>query len=142
MIKTTQLIFAFCLLLVASVNANHSTRSIAPFDEILLSGNIDVMLIEGNEESVAIRDREEKVSVSVSNGVLKVKRKKPLKIKEYEDRAIQVQITYKTLRKLKAAKGAEVTSRTTMSGDQLMLDFNTGAIGEFEVDLGNLEVKV
>lgn len=139
--KTIQLIFACCLL-VSTVNASSIVKNVSPFDEVVLSGNIDVLLVMGNEEKVEIRKEEDKISISVSNGVLKVKRKKPLKIKEYEQSPIEVRITYKVLRRVKASAGTEVTQQETMTADQMMLDFNSGAEGNFEVDMGNVEIKV
>ncbi|MEM8909306.1 MAG: DUF2807 domain-containing protein, partial [Bacteroidota bacterium] len=136
----------FALLLLVSIlgnlQADSSNERIAPFDELILSGNIDVLLVKGDVEAVDIKSEAEKVSISVNSGVLKVKRKKPLKIKSYKQRPIQVVITYQVLRRVKAASGAEVTNRATLTGDQLVLDFNSGAHGDFVVDLGDLEIKV
>jgi len=134
--KSTLLPLIFALLLANLTFANPTTSTLAPFDEVILSGNIDVLLVPGDTESVDIEEKEEKISVNVSGGVLKVKRKNPLKIKEYQQRPIQVMITYKVLRRVKAAAGAEVNHRSTISGDQLKLDFNSGSHGNFEVDMG------
>ena len=140
--KTTLFSLLFCFLLSNVVFADNYVEPVSPFDEIILSGNIDVLLVEGTEESVEVRNKEEKISISVSGGVLKVKRKKPLKIKEYKQDPIQVLINYKVVRRVKASSGSSVTHRSVISGDQLVLDFNSGAHGAFDVDLGNLEVKV
>ena len=70
--KTTLFSLLFCFLLSNAVFADNYVEPVSPFDEIILSGNIDVLLVEGTEESVEVRNKEEKISISVSGAAMSV----------------------------------------------------------------------
>ena len=122
--------------------ANPTIHHLDPFDEISVSGNVNVYLESGNEESVEISEKNHKISVEVSRGVLKIKRKKPLKIKEYKDEAIDIKITYRKLRRIRGASGSTISNSEAIKGDQLKLDFHSGAQGRMLVNVNDLDLSV
>lgn len=122
--------------------ANPTILHLDPFDEISVSGNVNVYLESGNEESVEISEKNHKISVEVSRGVLKIKRKKPLKIKEYKDEAIDIKITYRKLRRILGASGSTISNSEAIKGDQLKLDFHSGAQGRMLVNVNDLDLSV
>lgn len=132
----------FAIALLIGAQTLYAQSDLQYFDGIDLRGNIDVVLVQGNETSIEIDkyDRN-RVSVSVEKGILSVKRKKPLKIKEYEDDAIDIRITYQKLNELKARSGAHVRNQESIQSNHLHIDLNSGAKAKLTLDAGDLEVK-
>ena len=131
-----------CLLATTNLSAQSYSKNVDAFDEIVLSGNLEVVLNKGNEELVSVKDEKEKISVYVEQGVLKIKRKKPLRIKEYQEDPIRVSVTYKILRRIKANSGADVSNKAPIEVDQLTLDFNSGANGNLDVNVNDIDIAV
>ncbi len=124
-----------------SAFANITILNVDPFDEISVSGNVNVYLEMGNEESVEIREKDHKITIEVSNGVLKIKRKNPLKIKEYKGEPVDIKITYRKLRRVRGAAGSTISNSKKITGDQLKLDFHSGAQGRILVDVNDLDLS-
>jgi len=135
-------LFSLLSFFTISLQAQYYSNTVDTFDELILSGNIEVLLEKGEEESVSVKSEKEKLNVYVERGVLRVKRKKPLRIKEYQAHPIQVTVTYKVLRRVKANAGADVTNKQVLTGDQLTLDFNSGSGGNLDVDVNDVHISV
>lgn len=115
-------------------------NALAPFDEIILSGNVSALLVEGEEESIEIKNDEDRLEFYVEGKSLKVKATDLVKYNKTP--TIKVIITYKKLRGLKARAGASAFTEQPISGDALDLRFSTGASGEIEVQQNSLEINV
>lgn len=116
------------------------TKSLSPFDEIILSGNVSALLVEGEEESIDIKNDEGRLDFYVEGKSLKVKATDLVKYNKTP--TIKVIITYKKLRGLRARAGASAYTEQPISGDKLELRFSSGASGEIEVAQNSLEINV
>lgn len=134
-------VFSAALFLLSTSFANATTILLQdPFDEALFSGNVEVTLVEGDNPNVKIHKNESQIKVDVEGGVLKVKRKKTLDLKDYKGEAtIKITVTYQKLRTISAYAGAVITGKDILVGDQLQLDINSGAKGDFDVEVNALE---
>ena len=133
------------LLLFFSVGNNTTLVAQADleyFNGIDLKGNIEVNLVYGTETGVDIDKYDwSKVSLEVDRGILSVKRKKPFKIKEYENEAIKVTITYNKLNSIKARAGAHLRADHTLKSQHLHIDLNSGAEARLTIEAGELEAS-
>jgi len=125
-----------------SAFANPTIVQVEPFDEISVSGNVNVYLESGNTEEVEISEKDHKITVEVSNGVLRIKRKNPLKIKEYKGEPVDIKVTYRKLRRVRGAAGSTISNSEAITGDQLRLNFHSGAQGRMLVDVNDLDISV
>jgi len=135
---------AFLLLLfsIGNTNALTAQADLEYFNAIDLRGNLEVNLAYGSETGVDIDKYDwSKVSLEVNGGVLTIKRKKPFKIKEYEDDAIKVTITYNKLNSIKARAGAKLRADHTLNSQHLHLDLNSGAEARLTIEAGELEAS-
>ncbi|MEM1322416.1 MAG: head GIN domain-containing protein [Bacteroidota bacterium] len=141
--KNTVKNWGFLLSLLAiSFSTLSAQQSLEPFDEVYLKGNIKVYLQEGEDYQVDVDKYDDsKLSITVDRGILKIKRKKLLNYKQYEDEPIRIDITYKRLRGIKATAGTQVRNVGTIKGDQLEVDFGSGAQGKLELDVNDLQAE-
>ena len=131
------------VLLSLSIITNDSfafSKSLSPFDEIVLSGNVSALLIEGETESIEIQNDKDRLDFYVEGKTLKLKAKDL--IQYHKTPAVKVIITYRKLRTIKARAGASAFTETPIKGDQLELRFSSGASGKIEVMQNSLEVTV
>lgn len=120
----------------------HASKSLAPFDEIVATGNVLIDLVEGDEEAIKIKKGEDQIKVDVNAGVLRIRRKKMYDFKIYKkDETIKVKVTYRQLRSITGNAGAEYTAARALTGDQLKLNMNSGAGGEFKVSVNALKLQ-
>jgi len=137
--KNVLLIFSILLASVSMLSAN--SISVDPFNEIRVWGNLKVILMESEDERVNVEHGLNDVDISVENGVLRVKRDKPLHIDSYDSPAIEVVIEYQKIYGLRAAAGAHVKNAQKIVGDQLWLEFVSGAQGKLVVEVNDLDIK-
>jgi len=135
-------IFGICLLSFLTIASTvfADTKSLSPFDEIILSGNVSALLVEGEEESIEIRNDADRLDFYVEGKSLKVKATDLVKYNKTP--TVKVIITYKKLRALKARAGASAYTEEAISGDELDLRFSSGASGEIEVTQSSLDINV
>ncbi len=117
------------------------TMTLAHFDQIIATGIIEVTLQQGNEEKLVLVtndfDRDD-VKVMVTEGVLKIFVVKSL----IKDAKIEVFVTYKQLRRIKANTGASVSSENIIEIDKLDLKANSGARIELELQVNDLHARL
>lgn len=128
------------LLAVLSITTTAFAKSLSPFDEIILSGNVSALLVEGEEEGIDIKNDDNRLDFYVDGRALKIKAKDLVQYNKTP--TIKVIITYKKLRAIKVRAGASAYTQDAISGDQLELRFSSGASGEIEVQQNSLEVGV
>lgn len=132
-------VLVFTLSLTVAFATDYTNLS--HFDELIVSGSLDVQLVEGDETSVSIDEDDGNIEVTVKSGVLKVKRKKLYDYKQYE-KPIDVVITYKKLRTIEARAGSEVVTKSALKASQCRLRFSSGAQGRLNLDIDDLQVNV
>lgn len=114
-------------------------RTLAPFDELSVIGNIEVVLEEGEEEKAVIYTKnidENDVSISVKGDVLKIRLYKTV-FKNNED--VKIEITYRKLRIVKGSAGAHVYNNSTLEGDKIIARAHSGAKVDLSVNVDALD---
>ncbi len=134
-------LLSISLVLVSIFQLNARSISVADFDQVRIWGNLKVILVESEENRVNVEYDMHEVDINVENGVLKVKRDKPLSIDSHEGRAIEVVIEYQRLNGLRAAAGARVKTSNTIIGDHLEVEFVSGAQGKLSIEVNDLDLK-
>lgn len=129
----------FVLISVFQLNAR--SISVSDFDQVRIWGNLKVVLMESEENKVNVEYDLHEVDISVENGVLKVKRDKPLNIDSHDSHAIEVVIEYQRLNGLRAAAGARVSTAKAIVGDHLEMEFVSGAQGKIVIEVNDLDLK-
>lgn len=115
-------------------------KSLSPFDEIILSGNVSALLVAGDEETIDIKNDADRLDFFVEGKTLKIKATDLVQYNKTP--TVKVIITYKKLRGLRARAGASAYTEQPISGDQLNLKFSSGASGEIEVAQNSIDITV
>lgn len=116
-----------------------STFGLKPFDEINVSGNIELIVQEGDEEKISFSTEgvsEDKLNVTTKNGILKLRISNGVYKKSQK---AYVTITYKVLRAIKASAGSQITANNSLLGDKLEFRTHSGATMELEVEVNSVE---
>lgn len=135
------LFIAILFLSVISLSAQ-SSRTTGPFDELIVSGKLNVLIEQSDNEEVVIYEEgysEGDVNISLRNGVLKVSSVDGW-IKK-DNRRIPVRINYKHLHKIRVSAGAKLQSDQTIIVDQFEIKAGSGAEVELKVELKTLEAN-
>lgn len=122
-----------------SIVHGQNTLSLDPFDEINVTGNVEVVLAEGDMEAATLEVEnipEDKVQVRVKGGVLKIKLVESI---FYKNEEVRVYVTYRALRALRAEAGALVESKNVIEGDELLARVGTGARVHLRVEVNSLD---
>ncbi len=134
-------LLSISLVLISIFQLNARSISVSDFDQVRIWGNLKVMLMESDENRVNVEYDLHEVDISVENGVLKVKRDKPLNFSSHDSQAIEVVIEYQRLNGLRVAAGAQVSSARTIMGDRLEVEFLSGAQGKIAIEVNDLDLK-
>ena len=135
------LIAIFLLFIWLTKAIGQSNYTLEPFDDISITGNIDVLLKKGDSETAEVKAYgipEDKVTVRVSNGTLKLKLLNSI---FYKDDEVRIIVTYKNLRGLRAQAGATVKSDHIIEGDKLEIAGNSGAKIDLEIKVNALDAS-
>jgi len=114
-------------------DANAQKRTLnASFTGIDVSNGIDLYLTQGNEESVAVSASEEKyierIKTVVEAGVLKIYfENKGINIVINDKRKLRAYVSFKTLEKLHASSGADVSIQNSIDVANLDVKFTSGS---------------
>ena len=136
------LILAALTVLTFSVNAQEML-DLSKFDEIIASGDVDVVLQQGEATAVEVfanGNDEQNIKIHVNEGILKINLLKSL-IKS-SHRSVKVVVTFTKLNRIKAYAGAEIESESTIMISRLQLRLNSGAEMYLNVEADDLEVVV
>ena len=128
------LFIALFFLSIGNLSAQSSSRIVGPFDELIVSGKLNVLIEQGDSEGVEIYEdgySEGDVNISLRNGVLKVSSVERWMNKD--NRRIPVRVSYKYLHKIRVSAGAELQSDQTIVADQFEIKAGSGA--EVELDI-------
>ncbi len=127
---------------ISNVNAQDDVRSLRSFDEIVITGRIEVELQQGEEGKAEVYTRNvspDNVTIEINRGILKLGRFNTLWKK---DEDVRIVITYKQLRSIKAHAGAKVNAKSIIEGDKLKIRSNSGAEMELELQMKALDATV
>lgn len=132
------------LALICAFNLSaQSARSVGSFDEIIISGKLDVLLEKGEEEKVYIYEEgrsEGEVNISTRGNTLKLSLLDGwLKA---DDRPIPVRVVYTDIRKVRCTAGAQVSSDEAISARHLELKAGSGAEVELKLEVKTLDANV
>lgn len=135
--KLAKSIFILSILALSGLSQIQAqdTRSLSPFDELSVIGNIEVTLEKGDEEKAVIYTKNidlDDVSVSVKGNVLKLRLLKSVFHKNDE---VKIAITYQNLRIIKGSAGAKITNNSTLEGDKILTRAHSGAVVDLSLSV-------
>ncbi len=116
-------------------------RKVGSFDKVKASKGINVTLIEGTKEQAEVtivNGTPADVITELKNKRLTVK----MKTKIYKDVAVQVYVTYVTIREIEAGSGATIDSENTITADKLLIRGGTDSEIVLDIDANALEASV
>lgn len=138
---TLSLVFLTFSLLVT---AQKEDRTVKPFDELKVTGNVLVELTAGDKESISVEIIDNKSDLTLDKIVTEVDGK-TLKIRMTNLKArkdkIKVLVTYKDLRDISANAGCKVIVNSLIKGDKLVAKANSGSIIRLKVDLNTIDLN-
>mgnify|MGYP006286564173 CR=1 FL=1 len=136
--QKVKLIFIAALAFGAGLSAQ-SVQSLDAFDEVNVTGNIEVLLAVGDAEAASLETEnipEDEVTIKVSQGVLKIR---VFDSVFYKDEQIKVFVTYRTLRAVRGNAGAIIRNRSIIEGEELLVRAGSGARVELRVAVDALD---
>lgn len=116
-------------------------RKIGSFDKVKASKGINVTFVEGSKEEIEVLMQ----NGSLNDVVTQLKDKEltiKMKTKVYKNVAVQVYVTYVTLREIDASSGANIEAENPITTDKLVLDAGTDTEIKLEIDANALEASV
>lgn len=128
----------FCLVFATHFLAAQQVRQVRDFDELILSGRLEVVLVAGAVSQVEILHSdipEDKINISHSGSALRISTLNRIA----EDDRVSLRITYQTLRGVKALAGAEVRNEGDLTGDKLSLRAGSGSVMQLQVQANALD---
>ncbi len=133
------LVILFFLFIWLTNTFGQTRRTLAAFDAISVTGNIDLILEEGETEEATVYAHgipEDKVKVKVERGTLKFKL---LNSVFYKDDEVEVRVTYKKLRGVKGQAGAYIRNKGVLTSDHLKVVANSGATIKLDVETNAID---
>ena len=114
------------LLLLPLLTVAQTTRSLQSFDEIVITGRIEIELIAGDSPQLVILDspvNEDKINSLRINTLNQITK----------GEVVKLQLTYVKLRSIRAQAGAVISHRAELTGDKLELRLGSGARADIAV---------
>jgi hypothetical protein len=127
--------------MLSAQDLNKQSRNIGSFNEVHAGKGINATLIEGDREKLLIHIE----NGEVTDVITEVKGRKldiKLKTKIYSNVAVQVFVTYKSLKAISASTGAFIKSDAVIRAENLDIKSNTGSTVILEVDTKSLSSTV
>jgi hypothetical protein len=136
-----QILLVLLFLVLVLIGKADAQKTIMPedFDQIYVTGNIEVLLEYGAENKVDLYVDGmpyDKVSVKVQRGILRLR---TLESWLYRDEVIRVYITYKELRGIQANAGAIVTSDDLIETELFEAHASSGAQVTLSIHASTIE---
>lgn len=128
-------------------DANATARVLnGSFTTIHVSSGIDLYLTQGNEESIAVSASDQKhldrLRTEVVNGTLKIYYDRKGITWKTDNRKLRAYVSFKTLEKLSASSGSDVTVNGSIRADNLDLNVSSGAGFKGEISVKELSANV
>jgi Putative auto-transporter adhesin, head GIN domain len=123
-------------------DANAALRSLnGSFTAISVSSGIELYITQGNEETLAVSASDQKhldrFKTEVVNGTLKIYYDNKGMTWKSDNRKLKAYVSFKTLEKLDASAGSEVTVKGSIHAENFNLDVSSGS--DFN---GNIQAKL
>lgn len=123
-------------------DANATLRSLSgSFTKISVSSGIELYITQGNEETLAVSASDlkhlDRFKTEVVNGTLKIYYDNKGMTWKSDNRKLKAYVSFKTLEKLDASAGSEVTVKGSIYAENFNLDVSSGS--DFN---GNIQAKL
>jgi len=121
-------------------NVQKQIRKMGSFDRVKASKGVNVTLIEGEKESVEVHIKNGElgdVITELKSRQLVIK----MKTKIYKDMAVQVYVTYKTIREIETGSGGSIDADNTIYADKLKIRAGTDSSIELDIDVNAVEAS-
>jgi hypothetical protein len=135
-------IFPILILMGMALHLNaQDYRKLDAFDEVIISGNVEVVLIQGDEYSATVYTEGAEIS---PDDVTVYSKGNTLKIKLYEtfiddEGPVRIAVTYQSIRELRCSAGAIVAHKGLLSADTLKIRAGSGSELHLEVQARFIE---
>ncbi|MCX6239799.1 MAG: DUF2807 domain-containing protein [Bacteroidia bacterium] len=145
----TFILFASAIFQAATVQASKAgdgrqTRQITGFHGVSVSSGIDLYLTQKNVEEVFVEAESEdldKIITKVEDGILKIYiREKSWWGIGWNNRPRKVYVSFKTLDKLHASAGSDVSNTSVLKLDNLDIDVSSGSDVKLELEANEVHV--
>lgn len=133
------LLFLFFIWLTKSYG--QTTHQLSSFDEVSVTGNLEVVLIKGETEKAEVETKgipSDKITVRVDRGILKLRLLNSI---FYKNDEATVYVSYKNLNVIRGQAGAVIYSREAVESSTLEFVANSGAELEFKIVAENVEAR-
>lgn len=137
--KKVAFLSLFTILTLATQVAAQASYSLKAFDEVNVSGNIELVLEESMTEKLTFTTEgisEDKLNITNKNGILKIKISNGIYKKNQK---AYVSISYKTLRSIKSFAGAQVSATKSVIGDKLEIKAHSGSSIDLEIEVNAID---
>lgn len=141
-LKKTVLLFFMVLLSNAVFARDSEERVVKSFDDIRVTGRMEVRLEEGKKERLRIEAEGieiSKVFTEHSGGTLKIYIQRGF-LKEDID--VKVYVTYTKLREIHSSALASIKGKSIIKGDKLVVDVNRNGKAELKIDVSTIDLTV
>lgn len=134
-----RILFAFVLTWIVGTAVAQDVRQVGPFDELILSGKLEVTLEAGDTEEVIIDApdlSEDDINLTLRGGELRVGL-----VEGWfrDDRRARIRVRYRSLSLLRAQAGAIVRANEPIAGERLEIKATSGSEVTLEVKAHTLE---
>lgn len=125
-------------------DANAQQRTVGSFNAITVSDGIQLFLTQSATEAVAVSAADEKylsrLKTEVENGTLKIYFDRQGFTWTSDKKKLKAYVSFKTLEKLQASSGANVTAKSSLELGDLAMKFTSGAEFTGKLTARNLSV--
>ena len=133
------------ILQAAQSGKSRQTRTVSEFHGISVSSGIDLYLTQKNIQEVSVEadaDDMENLVTEVEGGILKIYMKdKSWLNMDWDHTTRKVYVSFKTLDKLMASAGSDVTSQSVLNLERLDLDTSSGSDVKLELNANELSAE-
>ncbi|WP_164975215.1 head GIN domain-containing protein [Lutibacter sp. HS1-25] len=127
----------------ANGNIITQTRTVANFSKISISGSFDVTLTKGNEGNISINASENLMDIietKVENGILKIKFKNGINVKNHK--TIFITVFYDTVNSISLGGSGDIHSSNTLNANDLELILSGSGGFNLAVSTTNLNINI
>jgi hypothetical protein len=138
-------LFQATLVQAGRANGSRQTRPITGFHGVSVSSGIDLFLTQKNVEEVAVEadaDEVDKIITTVEGGILKIyiKEKSWFNL-NWSKESRKVYVSFKTLDKLEASAGSDVSAQSVLNIEKLDLDASSGSDVKLELNVSEFSAE-
>lgn len=135
--------FGYAQKVTGNGNLTEKTRNVGSFNGVGVSGSFDVFLVEGNQGKLELsveENLEPYLVTEVSEGTLKIKWKKGVKVRT--TKATKITVHYKKLNKVALAGSGDIVSKNKVSSNDLEVALAGSGDINLDLDVQNLKAAI